>query len=194
MDWLKTWVTTIITLSIFTAVANSMLPNGTIKKYAKYAISILIIPTLLAPILLLIDGNNVAAKIENYSSKLNLNTQDIDLTKFNSAEESTILKVFLKNLNNQCEELLENRYPTKEIKVETFGNITKEKKISIESIIIYIEDKNLVKEIKEVSVDIDKESSKKESNIQEKENIITLISQELKVSPLKITIRSMKEG
>lgn len=143
--FLSDWLKKLILLVLLAAITDLLLPNSNMQRYARLAIGLLIILTLLSPILAIFKLENLGQTISINSyllSQDNKNEQDFsdierkanDLKKLNQQE---IMDQFTQNFQNEIAFEIERRYETKaDVKVQLYVN--KQSEAKIDKILVYL--------------------------------------------------------
>lgn len=188
---LKSIVITLVTILIFISAVELLSPNNKTNRYIQFILGLILIAVILNPILqLCINGEeSVAKSIENYEELFKNN--DVDSNKKSNNlfqnKEREREKVFIENLNRNCNDLLQNQYKDMFFKSEIdctvdFSNMD----VIIKKIKIGVS-KNAITKVNKIAIN---NSTQKSSNseLTEYASIIKLISNEFKVSKEKIEI------
>lgn len=188
---LKSIVITLVTILIFISAVELLSPNNKTNRYIQFILGLILIAVILNPILqLCINGEeSVAKSIENYEELFKNN--DVDSNKKSNNlfqnKEREREKVFIENLNRNCNDLLQNQYKDMFFKSEIdctvdFSNMD----VIINKIKIGVS-KNAITKVNKIAIN---NSTQKSSNseLTEYASIIKLISNEFKVSKEKIEI------
>jgi stage III sporulation protein AF len=132
LEALKNWILTICTAVFFITAVEMILPDNSMKKYAKFVMGLILITVFLNPIIGLFNSNfNIAAYAENFSSNIEKEGYQNVLADYKNRNIEDTLNVFQENLKQECEKELTAKYPEDsfQVKVEAFYN---EKKQSYE--------------------------------------------------------------
>lgn len=105
-EMLKNWITSIVVIVIFMALVDMVLPSGSLKKYARLVLGLIVIIIIITPVFKLFDRNtNIETTINQYINKYdNINTSTQKSQK-NYFDPDTI-KIFKENLRLQVEEAI----------------------------------------------------------------------------------------
>ncbi len=132
LDALKNWILTICTAVFFITAVEMILPDNSMKKYAKFVLGLILITVFLNPIIGLFNSNfNIAAYAEKFSGNIEKEGYKNVLTDYKNRNIEETLNVFQENLKLECEKELKSKYPKDsfQIKVEALYD---EKKQSYE--------------------------------------------------------------
>lgn len=129
INFLKSWITTIVTLIIFLTLAELILPENSIKKYSKFVIGVIVILNILVPVFKLFDKSfNLEANISVFEKKYEpiLNNKENANQLQNKMKETTINEFKEKLKENIEKDVLKNtgkKISIKRIDVNTqFGS------------------------------------------------------------------------
>lgn len=111
MDILKQWVINLCGIVILVTAVEMILPDNSLKKYAKYVLGLMIVLIMMSPFLKIYDkGFNVEAflpKSEEYMQK-EAYKKEVGI-KIKDNEDKTV-EIFKENLSKQCINVLNNTY------------------------------------------------------------------------------------
>lgn len=199
IDTLKNIVITLVTILIFISAVELISPNNKMKKYIQFILGLILITVILNPILQFISNGDksVLDGIQTYEAvfsqnKSKVNLDDTNTFKSNEDKEDARKKAFIKNFNQNCDNLLKNQYKNMTFKSEidcdvNFTNIT----LNVRKLKIGIGDNNINK-IKKIVINKEVESSTKEGN-KEYTEIINFVASELNIPKEKIDVYKLEE-
>ncbi|AQS10522.1 stage III sporulation protein SpoIIIAF [Clostridium saccharobutylicum] len=197
IETLKGIVTTLVTILIFISAVELISPNNKMKKYIKFVLGLILISAILNPILQFISKGqkNISQGIEKYetvfSEKQNKINSDNSIDSKEDKNDAR-KKAFIKNFDENCDNLLKNKYKDMNFKSDVdcdidFTNIN----FNIKKLRIGVEN-NKISKIKKVEINGKGQESTEDDN-KEYEDIINFVSDELSVSKDKIEVYKMKE-
>lgn len=128
MEEIKSYISTLIIVSITTGAINILAPDGSIKKYIKYLISLTIVIILLLPFKDLI--YTIPKMLESY--QVEFDESDLNLMVSN---ENLMINYTLQEIKNNIKELLSNRFMIKIDDIEIEYSINES--VDITKIIVY---------------------------------------------------------
>lgn len=183
---LKSWIITICTAVFFITAVEIILPNNSLKKYAKFVLGLILITVFINPIIKLFDKNfdintytsNAAQCIDN-NSKFN-----DDFNKYKEKSINSTLEAFKLNLQDSCEKKLKEKYPDSSYKVQVDASYDKEKeKVEIKDINVGIKE-GTVEKIKKIKIGTSSKVVNNQDSVNDEKslNITTYLSKELNVS------------
>lgn len=184
---LKAWIITICTAVFFITAVEIILPNNSLKKYAKFVLGLILITVFINPIIKLFDKNfdintytsNAAQCIDNNNGKFN-----DDFNKYKEKSINSTLEAFKLNLQDSCEKKLKEKYPDSSYKVQVDASYDKEKeKVEIKDINVGIKE-GTVEKIKKVKIATNSKVVNNQDSVNDEKslNITTYLSNELNVS------------
>lgn len=110
LEFLKKWIISVVTMVIFMALIDLILPENNLKKYARFVTGLLVIVTILSPVFKLFAKNaSIETYITQYSNAFDTesspaNAEDVQ----NNIEEKT-REVFKENLEKEIESKIKNQ-------------------------------------------------------------------------------------
>lgn len=201
MNELKTIVTTLTATLIFINAVELISPKNKMKKYINFILGLILISVILNPIVKLVTSGekSITDGIEKYASVFSgtdrsaKNNDDVDEIFFenNLDNNDARKKSFIKNFNDNCEDLLKKKYPELSFKCETdcsvdFNNIN----IDIKSIKVGVKDKS-IKKVQKIEINKDKDKKAQEKDTKNDE-IAAYLSSSLEISKEKIEVYSLE--
>jgi len=112
IDLLKVWITNITIAVFFITAVEMILPDNSMKKYAKFVLGLLLIVVIINPIIKIFDKN---FDLGSYSSKATSYMESKDsqsnIQKFKDSNIANTTENFKKNLETECIANLEEAYP-----------------------------------------------------------------------------------
>lgn len=186
MDILKDWVSDICVTILFMTAIELVLPENSIKRYAKFVLGLIFIVVVINPIINFVNqDNNLYKDIsvnENYIDKFDdyLNN---NFEEYSERARKTTIESFELNLSKNCKILLENKFKNNKFDVETSG-IYDAGDFKIQEIIVRAQESGIkkVEIIEDVIIDdkqINKVTTKERSKAKE---IKMFLSSELNIS------------
>lgn len=147
IESIRQWIINISAIIIFITAVQLILPDNSLKKYAKYVLGLLVILVMINPILKFLNSDY---SMEQYSTKaeeyFKSNNSKDDLEKYKKINEEKTLETFKSNLSKQCKEKLKTYYKKDDFKVDIAVEYNKEShNIIIKSISIGLESGNIKK-------------------------------------------------
>lgn len=122
---LKNWIMTICATVFFITAVEMVLPDNSMKKYAKFVLGLILITVFLNPIVALFNRNySIASFTEEFTKNVEKNGYQSVLKDYKSKNIDETLEIFQENLNINCEKELKDKYPEDSfnVKVEAFYN------------------------------------------------------------------------
>lgn len=111
MDMLKQWIINLCGLVILVTAVEMILPDNSLKKYAKYVLGLIIVLIMMTPFLKIYKKNfNVETYISNSEDNIQKEVYKKEVKiKIKDREDKTI-ELFKENLEKQCINVLSNTY------------------------------------------------------------------------------------
>jgi stage III sporulation protein AF len=185
LDSLRNWIVNICTAVFFITAVEMILPDNSIKKYAKFVLGIILITVFLNPIISLFNKNfninTYGAKIMQSFSK---SDSSDDIEKYRKENLNDTIKNFKINLEKNCEEKLKEEYPSENCTVKVDVKYDdKTNNININSIYVTVTSDN-AGSIKKVIIDTKDNEYNSEENLNDKrsDEIKSYLSSQLDVS------------
>lgn len=152
MEGLKTWITTICAGVFFITAVEMILPDNSLKKYAKFVLGLILMIIIINPIIKILNGTdiNVSSYLNEYENILENEEEKSMKQKSNSIKNTQA--VFEKNIEKITLKTLKENYPKDNFEITVKTKYDKEENIfSIESINILL-DEGGVKTVKKVEI------------------------------------------
>lgn len=178
MNYFKSWIVTLSSTLIFISIIEILLPKGSLKKYVKFVLGLILIAVIIDPITKIFNlEDNIKQVIDNYSSN---SVAVIDESNFQNTDDK-----FWNNLKNNCVSMLKEKYPKDDFKVDIKGTIDKsELAVNIQEVVVSVNSGDIKKIEK-----IDLKNEKKTKELTDKEKKVRkLLADELKIDENKIKI------
>lgn len=179
MEYLKEFVITLTTISIFIVAIELILPDNSLKKYQNFVLSLIMMSVILTPIIKLFNSNvSVAREIEKTINevKQSYNEQDESFYDFNESTEFIISR-----LEENCKLLLEDKFNnenTFDVKIDGEVNLNTYE-IDVKNVIVKISE---LKESENIEkVEITKNNDDEELNAEIIKKIKSILGEELKI-------------
>lgn len=190
IEGLKGWIVNICTTVFFITAVEMLLPSNKMKKYAKFALGLILITVVMSPFIKIFDKNfnmdkYVSTAMDYFENKEYKNNYD----KCKTDNIDSTVNVFSKNLEKVCKEKLKEKFPKDnyEVLIDTSFNDEKDNFV-IDSVRVGITDKK-IKKIKKVVINEKKNINKKQiENTKESNEIKKYVSEILNISKDKVII------
>lgn len=196
IEMIKNWIITLSTIMIFITAIEMILPDNSIKKYAKYVLNLLIVLTILTPVLKIIskdfNPNKISTKAEKYFGSTDY---EKDMNKYKKKNIERTLESFKENLAFECKEILSRNFKKEKFNVEIEAELNeKQRKVEIKRIKVGFSEGTISK-IKPINIGKDKKVIKNNHNSSDKKSnlIKNLIEKELGVKKEKILVYNLDE-
>ena len=191
IEVLKVWVTNIVIAIFFITAVEMILPDNSMKKYAKFVLGLMLIVVIINPIIKIFDKD---FDLYSYSNKaisyMESNTSGIDIKKYKDINILNTTENFKKNLEDECIMNLEEAYPENKYNAD-IEIVYDDKKgvFNIGKVEIGIVDKG-VKNIRNIEIDTKSVNATKKNILQGEQGnkIKRLLSSKFQISGDIITV------
>ena len=185
LQTLREWLISICTAVFFITAVEIILPDNSMKKYAKFVLGLILITVFINPIIKIFDRNfdistYTANVVENFDKKKTEN----EFKQYKEKNLNDTLEVFELNLQTSCEKKLKEKYPDSNYKVEVNAAYDSENdKLAIKDIKVGVKDGSIEK-IKKIKISGESKSVNSEDNMDNEKStdIKKYLSNELNVS------------
>ena len=187
---IKQWIVSICTAIFFITAVEMILPNNSMKKYAKFVLGLILITVILNPIIKLFNRSfNFEGYINSASQYIDEKQYKNNYGKYKTETIDNTSEVFAKNLEKVCNKKLKDKYPKDNynVKVKVLYDDVKEK-FDIQEVNVGVKEEG-VKKVKKVTLDETKEVATKKVMEKEKSSkIINYLSEAIDVPKEKIRV------
>ncbi|MCB2291987.1 stage III sporulation protein AF [Clostridium algoriphilum] len=191
IELLKVWVTNITIAIFFITAVEMILPDNSIKKYAKFVLGLMLIVVIINPIMKIFDKN---FNLNTYSSKatsyMEGSNSKANIKEYKNINIQNTTQNFKKNLEAQCITNLEDVYPDNKYNAEIKIVYDSKKGVfNINTVDIGVVDKG-VKSIKNIDINTSSVSTSNKEILRDEQGnkIKNLLSTKLKISNDAITV------
>ena len=126
INGIRSWIITISGTLFFITAIEMILPNNSMKKYAKFVLGLILITVIINPVIKLLNGDFNAAV---YTSGLVNTMEDSNLKstvqRYKDENISNTLSNFKENLRLTCEKSLREKFPKKKFQVTVDASFDK---------------------------------------------------------------------
>jgi len=191
IELLKVWITSITIAVFFITAVEMILPDNSMKKYAKFVLGLILIVVIINPIIKVFDKNfDLNSYSEKVTSYMETGTDQADIKKYKDSNILNTAENFKNNLEKDCIANLEETYP--ENKYNADIQVVYDSKngvFNIDSVGIEVVDPG-VKNINNIEIDVKSVSAPQKDVLQGNEGnkIRKLISSKYKISNDVITV------
>ena len=185
IEGLKGWIINICTAIFFITAVEMLLPNNSLKKYAKFVLGLILITVVISPIIKIVNKDfNINDYANNASSFVNNKSYNKNVTDYKEENLKNTLAAFKTNVQTSCEKELKTKFPSYDYKVllEVQYDSAKENFI-IKSVKVGIKN-NGVEKIKKVDINLKKNITDDIKNTKEDSypEIVDYLSKNLNIS------------
>lgn len=188
MENIKSYIITLVTMIILITAIELISPDNSMKKYIKFILGLILISVMISPIISFFseDAETMAAKIEK-----TLSLSDSGELIENKSNNDSQQKVFIENLQDNCNELLKENFKENEFitKIDCEINM-KDIEYRIDNIQIGVKDKDIgtVEKIIIKTKDESKVVMSEKNTVENEEDIINFLAENLQISKEKIEV------
>lgn len=191
IEGLKVWVTNITIAIFFITAVEMILPDNSMKKYAKFVLGLMLIVVIINPIMKIFDKdfnfNSYSNKATTYMEGSNT---EKDIKKYKDINILNTTENFKKNLENECIINLEEKYPENKYNADIeIVYDSKDQTFNISTVEIGIVEKG-VKNIENIEINTKSVNASKKNIIQGEQGnkIKRLLSSKFKIPGGDITV------
>lgn len=182
---LREWLITICTAIFFITAVEIVLPDNSMKKYAKFVLGLILITVFINPIIKLFDRNfDINTYTTDVIQNFDKGKTENEFRQYQEKNLSSTLEVFKLNLQTSCEKKLKEKYPDSNYKVEADASYDSENdKIVIKDIKVGVKEGSIEK-IKKIQIGGDAKSVNSIDNMDNEKSmdIKKYLSNELNIS------------
>lgn len=191
VETLKGWIVTICTMVIFITAIEMILPDNKMKGYCKFVMGLILMSVIVSPIVKIINKNVSLTQYINQAGKLMDNDNyKSDMKKYEEKDEESTLDQFKLNVEDTCTKLLKTKFPNKNYSVDAKVSLDKDTGVvSVSSISVGVKNEG-IENIKKIQIGKDSEKTSVNKSVDDitANNIVTCLSDEIKISRDKITV------
>ena len=196
MEGISNFITTLVTTLILMTAVELITPDNSTKKYINFVLGLILISVMLTPIMSFFSKGQT--KIINEISKYENNFKEVIKNDGKDEVDINRSKDFKKNLDENCNKLLENKFTTQEFESDISCNMDIENMAySIDKVMVGVKDIG-IKKIQKVEINKNTSSEVIASKngddlISGREEIINYLGEILKVKAEKIELYTIKQ-
>ncbi|MBE6067903.1 MAG: stage III sporulation protein AF [Clostridium lundense] len=189
MEIIKAWISNICTVVLFITAVEIILPDNSLKKYAKFVLGLILMTVIINPIMKVYDKNfDINVMSSNVEKAIEIKESKSNMEEYKKNNLNATLETFNSNLKKLSEEKLKEKFKDMDFEVKVKSDI-EHNQVKITSIEAGVKEKGIQK-IKKVAVESFK--SEKE-NINKNENerfneVKQFLSKELNIQEKLIKI------
>jgi stage III sporulation protein AF len=195
MGELKGWVINICTAVFFITAVEMILPDNSMKKYAKFVLGLILITVLINPIVALLNHGGSINTFLNKSIGLT-DGQEISVNSSNSYNKVNVdatLTAFGKNIEELTKKSLKEKFKERDFSVKAKVAVNKDK-YEVKALEVYVTDLNTnIEKIKRVEINTKSNLvNNKEIESEISEEVKSFLNQELKLAKEAINVYRSK--
>lgn len=185
LQTLREWIISICTAVFFITAVEIILPDTSMKKYAKFVLGLILITVFINPIIKIFDKNfDINVYTANIVKDFDKKKTESEFKQYKEKNLNSTLEVFKLNLQTSCEKKLKEKYPDSNYKVQVNASYDSENdKLMIKDIKVGVKDGS-VEKIKKIKIGDDAKSVNNTDNMDNEKStdIKKYLSNELNVS------------
>lgn len=182
---LRGWIITICTAVFFITAVEIILPDNSLKKYAKFVLGLILIMVFINPIVKLFDKDfNINTYTNNTSKYFDNKKSDNDFKQYKESSLKNTVDNFKLNLQQNCEKKLKEKYPDSNYEVQVDAAYDNDKQtMIIKSIKVGVKE-GTIEKIQQIKIGKDSKSVNNSNDINNEKsaNIVKYLSDELEIS------------
>lgn len=183
---LREWLIGICTAVFFITAVEIILPDNSLKKYAKFVLGLILITVFINPLIKVFDRNfDINTYTSNAIQSLDAKKTENEFQKYKEKNIKDTLEVFKLNLQTNCEKKLKEKYPDSNYKVQVEASYDDNNdKLVIKDIKVGVKDGS-IERIKKIKIGDDSktvDNGDKEINNEKSQAIKKYLGDELNVS------------
>ncbi|VYU62469.1 stage III sporulation protein AF [Clostridium tertium] len=189
MEEIKGFVITLVTMLILISAIELISPDNGMKKYIRFVLGSILIAVMISPLIKLIGKGEeeLTSTINNYIS---MPKEDVSVSSTFESNKDNRNKVVMKNIEDNLNRLLKEKYSDSEFKVKIQGEVDMDNiEYSIYKIDVGVKDKGILK-VEQIIINEEEstEVSSNSENVKNKKEIIEYLKETLKISEDKILV------
>lgn len=182
---LREWLINICIAVFFITAVEMILPDNSLKKYAKFVLGLILITVFINPIIKVFDRNfDINTYTANVVENFDKEKTESDFKEYKEKNIKSTLEVFKLNLQANCEKKLKEKYPGDNYKVRVEVDYdSEEDKLTIKDVNVGVKD-GAIEKIKKIQIGGDSKSVNSIENVDAEKSteIKNYLSDELKIS------------
>lgn len=183
---LREWLIGICTAVFFITAVEMILPDNSLKKYAKFVLGLILITVFINPLIKVFDRNfDINTYTSNAIQSFDAKKTENEFQKYKEKNINETLEVFKLNLQTNCEKKLKEKYPDSNYKVQVEASYDHDNdKLVIKDIKVGVKDGN-IERIKKIKIGDDSktvDNADKQINNEKSQAIKKCLGDELNIS------------
>ncbi|AYD40596.1 stage III sporulation protein AF [Clostridium fermenticellae] len=156
---LRNWIITICTAVFFITAVEMILPDNSLKKYAKFVLGLIMITVFINPVIKLFNNDiNIDSYVNTAVQNFDSDNYKSDFNEYKQKSINEMMENFKLNLQNSCEEKLKEKYPNQTYKINVDACMDNDnEKVTIKDLKVGVKDGS-VEKIKNISINIGSKS------------------------------------
>lgn len=193
MIMLRQWVINVCISAFFITAIEIILPDNTLKKYAKFVLGLILIVVISNPLINLFsrDNSNIKEAIMSNANALNNLTESKKSDEYKKKNIELTLKNFEANIQNNCLSTLKSKFPEYDFIVQA-KVLYENSKYSIKNLDIGVKDKR-VEAVKKVEIKTNSNNADNKVYDKTHSEIAQFLSKELNINKETITLYKIND-
>lgn len=192
---LRQWLIGICTAVFFITAVEIILPDNSMKKYAKFVLGLILITVFMNPLIKVFDRKfDINTYTSNAIKSFDAKKTESDFQKYKEKSINSTLEVFKSNLQINCEKKLKEKYSESNYKVQVDAAYDdKGENLVIKDVKVGVKDGS-VEKIKKIKIGSDSktvDNSANEVNTEKSQSIKKYLGDELNISKDAIQVYKM---
>lgn len=130
LDGIRNWVITICCTLFFITAVEMILPNNSMKKYAKFVLGLILITVIINPVIKIFNGDfNAAIYTSNLVNSMDDNNLKSTIQRYKDENINNTLNNFKENLKFSCEKSLKEKFPKEKFQVTIDASFDKKSEL-----------------------------------------------------------------
>jgi len=130
LDGIRNWVVTICCTLFFISAVEMILPDNSMKKYAKFVLGLILITVIINPVIKIFNGDfNVATYTSSLANSIDDNNLKSTVQRYKDENINNTLNNFKENLKLSCEKSLKEKFPKYNFQVTVDASFDKKSEL-----------------------------------------------------------------
>lgn len=187
MEIIKGWIANICTVVLFITAVEMILPDNSLKKYAKFVLGLILMTVIINPIMKVFDKNfDINIMSTNVEKAIEVREAKSNMEEYKKNNLNATLETFNSNLKKLSEEKLKEKFKDMDFEVKVKSDFENDQ-VKIISIEAGVKEKGIQK-IKKVTVESFKSEKESISENKRFDEVKQFLSKELNIQEKIIKI------
>lgn len=132
LDGIRNWVVTICCTLFFITVVDMILPDNSMRKYAKFVLGLILITVIINPVIKIFNGDfNTAVYTSSLVNSIDDNNLKATVQRYKDENINNTLNNFKENLKLSCEKSLKEKFPDNKFQVTIDASFDKKSELFV---------------------------------------------------------------